>query len=337
MKVVIAFRTMYFLIINNVWELHSKQINQNRDVTSVMSMLLTNPEDFLVMRETGNDQYHRQVQGLSSNPPTINITECSNATEYFSWRTSNDVNLYQNYYNCQCTGDLNSKFTMVCSLDNYCFMENTNRSTGNASSMEQCISRSFTYDFLVNTTSGTINKLEMGRTCTEYITKNGPFTGKLCANIASICSVLMLNDHGYTTEESSLVCSDQSTCRKTLPTLGYTSNRVDDLCPYTTLNDKECKSPGYVTCGEYNVTSQIISIASPDCSNVEPCATSSCQQFSSPDESPQRFLARFPQCPGGNTGVANGTTMPEENNNAAYSATISVHIMLTLGLLFYLW
>lgn len=122
------------------------------------------------LRQSVQRDNHRLLQGLSISPPEVQMVQCLDATEYFSWRSSKGINLYKTYYNCSCTGDLKSRFTLKCALENYCRDTDTNDADiKNNTTVTQCISRTRTYVFLVNS-MGVIDKLEKGRDCTEYLT-----------------------------------------------------------------------------------------------------------------------------------------------------------------------
>ena len=162
---------------------------------------------------------NRLLQGLSSRPPDIQMVECSDATKYFSWKDSNGSNLYKTYYNCSCTGDLKSRFTMVCSLENFCGDTDANNSNKEIDATEkQCVNRIYTYNFLVDST-GTIDKLESGRDCTDYLTGSGPKSGPLCRNISAVCILLLINVHDHNINESRKICDEPRTFRVILISL----------------------------------------------------------------------------------------------------------------------
>lgn len=266
--------------------------------------LSTNPGDIVMAGEGQRLGY------VPTNPPDIEMRECYDATEYISWMDSyNETNLYKEYFDCQCTGDIQSKFILTCSLDNYCF-------TNDNEDGEQCINvrneYSFTASKATNEIYGFIDSLEWANYCTEYLSDNGPVSGPLCNVNGAVCSVTLYNGgHDLTTDEILEKCYSLLDCNEKLKELGYGSERTNELCPSTTLNGKKCNSPstfdqsggcsGSEGVGSEDIYSQFIG----DCSNVESCATSSCKTRTRPS-SPEYTLEDrlsfrlnpYLQCPG---------------------------------------
>ena len=68
----------------------------------------------------------QEVEDVTMNQPrrlqTVVVNECLDATDYFSWNSTNDgQNMLRLHYDCSCLGDFGSAFTMYCSLENHCF------------------------------------------------------------------------------------------------------------------------------------------------------------------------------------------------------------------------
>jgi hypothetical protein len=219
----------------------------------------------------------------------VKMNECLDATKFFSTRFTNGTNVYKTHFDCQCSGDITSSFFILsCSLEDYCFMADDDIT-------EQCFNRDDSFAFLVNPATATIISTRYEKYCLEY-TKNGPVTGPLCRQGSSSCFYLMKDTHGYTTKESIDICTDSTMCQLELPQLGYTKQEVDDLCPYTTLNGVQCSSTGITACGENDPDRIKFHTTMPDCSNVESCATSSCQTFDLVNSEPNRLYIKYPGC-----------------------------------------
>jgi len=231
---------------------------------------------------------------ISTSPTQVFREKCYNATDFIPTRFTDGVNFLRDYYECSCTGDFDSLFTLSCALENYCLEKN---------GTEQCITRKETFEFVVDSVSGEIEKMKKNYACVEYLSGSGPYSGPLCWVSSNPCAISLKNDHGYAMTEASNICTDSSVCRSTLESLGYLAEEIENVCPFTTLNGKRCTTDvnkkGICKDGFFEGTGRdaIHEIRMPDCSNVEPCATASCQQFKLWKESPKDgFIMRFPEC-----------------------------------------
>merc|ERR1712038_2240559 len=92
-------------------------------------------------------------------------------------------------------------------------------------------------------------------------------------------------------------------CMTELKKLGYSKQAREKLCPSATLNGKICESPGYISECAGNEDEEAY-MQTADCSNIEPCATSSCKKIVSLprgytlEDILARSLYIYPQCPG---------------------------------------
>ena len=227
----------------------------------------------------GKENRHRNLD--------VVVNECSDTTSYFSTRTTEGVDILATFYDCQCSGDLSSFYTFACTMkdDEYCYDLGDNVTT-------QCSHHNATYDFSVDSSTSTIDGLHRVVYCNDY-TKNGP-KGTLCYNLANVCTFLLKDEHFYTTTKANAVCGDYSLCSTTLTTLGYSSEDIERMCPFMELNGVECNTNGYDLC-DY-VDNEVFHRSMPDCSNVEACATDSCQKYPRFDPTLERFAMKFPQC-----------------------------------------
>lgn len=232
---------------------------------------------------TSHSNHHRRLDDIP-------VTECLDVTEWFPTRSTDGVNILATFYDCHCSGDFSLYFTLECVLKDYCFRvllsaDNTTTTT------ERCINHNVTYDFSVSQTTGAIDWIQRGTICLDYI--KGGLVGQLCYVDSSVCAFLMKDLHNYSTESAVEICRISTPCQAVLPTLGYTEQDLQGLCPSMTLNGVECNSYGFETCGDS--TDELFYRTTPDCSNVESCATESCQAQPRVDPTPARHIIIFPE------------------------------------------
>lgn len=306
--------------------------------------------------EEQNYYFHRHLQGIRPNLPEVVMRECTDATEVFSWRfTANGTNFFKEYYDCQCSGDIKSKFIMTCSIDNYCFVKKENNSdekeesgVNSSEQEEECISVSRTYSFTVSqpvgddgtisssSSYGLIDSIEWGTYCVEYISDNGPATGPLCQHVTDVCAATILKNHGFTTIKSLEICNSPVYCQTNLTSLGYSTERAFKLCPSASLNGKACKSSAALQ-SECSDNEEENYMQTADCSNVEPCATSSCRQMVNVargytlEDGLARNLAYYPQCPSSSAGVtSSGTSTTTTRSLIQFIITVNLLYFISL-------
>lgn len=247
---------------------------------------------------------HRQLQ-------SIVVTECLDATDYFNWDSTNaGENLLRLHYECTCSGDFGSAFSMVCVLDNHCFdnsaeedvvsIAQNNNSTVPPVQIqpivEQCVSRSFSYDFVVDTTTGEL--FYIARFVSTDVFESGfGFEGNFTAVNYNPCRIELQLEHDYEMEDAIATCNNRTTCEAFFnANTTLTSTQIDYICPKVLYNGVECQEFNLLACEVYDTETQTRFVAMPDCSNVNPCLTSSCQAFPRIDTKPERFLFRYPEC-----------------------------------------
>jgi hypothetical protein len=109
-------------------------------------------------------------------------------------------------------------------------------------------------------------------------------SGTLCNEFNPFCTIQLRDEHYQSTEAAISICQSGDACRPMLMEFGYSQDEATNLCPNRTLNDQLCKSyvgdPLQQACSNINTGDeedqqeyQLL----PDCSNVEACATPTCQ------------------------------------------------------------
>ena len=113
---------------------------------------------------------HRHLQAL------VPVSSCDDALDFFSSRRTNGTNIFREYYDCSCNGDLTTAFELQCKLDKYCFVPWENNSTEAATATIKakdqdedkiCVRQDATFRF--NVTDGAISSVNHDRYCIEYV------------------------------------------------------------------------------------------------------------------------------------------------------------------------
>jgi len=228
----------------------------------------------------GNSQTNRKLY--------VKINECLETADWFPTRATDGVNLFRTYFDCDCTGDLSSYYSFHCRLENYCYTDIVDSTT------ERCINWNVTFDFSVDEITGVINDIERGYHCLDYL-KAGP-SERLCFEDMNVCATKLKNDHDFATEYSAEICRDTAACPSMLVNeLGYTEERARELCPVITMGGKDCLAFKGGLCNS-TVGDDWYYAATHDCSNIEPCAKSSCQKFARRHPGPERTVQVYPEC-----------------------------------------
>jgi len=231
--------------------------------------------------------------GETNEPVNLGETDgktnkCLDTADWFPTRSTNGVNLFRTYFDCDCTGDLSSYYSFRCRLENYCYTDIVDGTT------EHCINWNVTFDFSVDETTGVINDIERGYHCLDYL-KAGP-SERLCFVDMNVCATKLKDDHGFSTERSAEICRDTVVCPSRLVNeLGYTEERARELCPAITMGGKDCVGYKGGLC-DSGVGNDWYYAATHDCSNIEPCAKSSCQKFARRHPGPERTIHVYPEC-----------------------------------------
>eukprot|EP00980_Cylindrotheca_fusiformis_P010943 scaffold2499_cov125-Cylindrotheca_fusiformis.AAC.34 len=226
--------------------------------------------------------------------------------------------MLENYYTCGCSGDHVTEISLDCYVYNYCLGEDsitaTTRNGGpGATCVNQHVNVLFSLDEATHEVSGILDASE----CTEYLT-NGPQTGPLCRKDTAACLFLFL-ENNFTVTEAGTICREVGECRSYLQnSLNYTAAEAQESCPTVTLGGSECNTYGYDNCAERD--GEILYRTQPDCSNVEPCATSSCRSFLLDDQRPERFVFTYPQCT--SSSASSGAPTSEDGEAPALSPSM---------------
>lgn len=235
------------------------------------------------------------------------IADCKGVTEWFTTRWTNGVNVLDTFYDCDCSGDFDSAYTLSCQMENYCYQKFNGTS-------EICVNHHVTYSFAVVVAEETMDNSVFvsptkGYICIDYL-KGGPSPGLLCFVPSAPCALRLKDFNSFSTEHASHICTNATACQETLETLGYSDQQVHDLCPTMKLNDIECKKYGSSPCGDSS--DQVFYVQTPDCSNVDACATESCQMRPKYDGTPARNLIVFAEC--NSSGALDGSTLDGEDD-----------------------
>ena len=120
----------------------------------------------------------------------------------------------------------------------------------------------------------------------------------MCLQPGNSCSLQMKDLHFFSTEQSVATCTNLELCRGMLPGLGYTPEEVDRLCYRRFWNNKECFAPmDWASCGGYVDDQRLeLQTLAPDCSDVDPCATSSCRIQPFEHTTPDPLIILYPKC-----------------------------------------
>jgi len=246
-------------------------------------------------------------QSQSSPTPTpppevdgITINECSDTLALFG--DSEQAKAFASGIDCDCTGDLSSNYTMNCKTKNYCLEYNHGRA---------CVDILFTYFLEIDQATGllTYSGFVKRSTCTTYVDGNGPGTGNStqCKESNPQCELVLKNDHFLFSRQAITICSNQELCPSFFVELGYDNATAAKFCPTTYLDNIKCLTGADEICGigdqgifDQDISSDLpVFIATADCSNVAPCAASSCRQIEfSEAENPKviRNGPIYPQC-----------------------------------------
>ncbi|CAJ1962256.1 unnamed protein product [Cylindrotheca closterium] len=280
---------------------------------------------------------HHQERRLN----VVVVNECLDATDYFAWDSTNaGENLLRLYYECTCSGDFGSEFSMICVLDNHCFVggnggggdedvistaQNTNLTFPTT---EQCVTRSFTYDFTVDTFTGAIS--DISRFGSSDVFESGfGFTGNFTNVNYNPCRIALQLEYDYTIQDAIATCNNRTTCEAFFnENTTRTPLEIDYICPTVLYNDVECQAFNLLACADFDETTQTRYVAMPDCSNVNPCLTTSCQAYPRIDTAPERFLFRYPECEKNEDADDDDN---EPTNSTTTSPSLAPTIMVTPG------
>ncbi|KAL3931438.1 MAG: hypothetical protein SGBAC_011310 [Bacillariaceae sp.] len=284
MKSLVAARVVTFLLIRAVTATIVEDEQWNLDATSKDEVLGA-------MR---NEELFRPPRRL--NQP---VNECLDGSDWLNWDSvSNGVNLLRKYFECECTGDLASFFSMKCSMTNHCFFEPTEDSDiviDRRGLLEKCVTRVGTYDFRVDPDTGIINELTRLAESDEFISGFN-VTGTI-ENVNWIpCSNILVNMYSMNRRDAYETCSERERCESFLSSENYASEQIEYICPVAKFNGLECQALNLAACADFDPLFGILYTKMPDCSNVIPCLTSSCQPYKRVNAAPQRNLFRYPEC-----------------------------------------
>ena len=237
------------------------------------------------------DDHHMQQSRRALN---VKVDVCLDATNYFGW--SDGDNFLRLYHECECFGDLSKDFRMECTMKSFCFSEDDGLS-------QKCITRKSIYDFHVDPESGYLQDIR-SIISTDIYESGFPFSG----NFTSVSSTGCIQEVRSSFPQFSIgqiieVCNEH--CPAFLEKNQYSQEQIQELCPVTFLDGKQCNSHGRDSCrkthaGRHETVDSTLNplmyLSTPDCSNVYPCLTSSCQAYPQVDTAPQRRLFSYPKC-----------------------------------------
>jgi len=292
---------------------------------------------------SGDHDVQQQIDartGIQNRRLGVKVNVCLDATKYFGW--SDGDNFLKLYHECECSGDLNKDFTMSCVMRNYCFSENEDGIN------EMCISRKNVYDFHVDPDTGFLKGLRSVVT-TDLYESGFPFSGNFTSVSSSGCIQEVRSSFpDYGMGQVMEVCNEN--CEAFLRKNQYSQERITELCPVTYLDGVQCNSHGRVSCRKMfgrrkvnqTITNSMIYLSTPDCSNVYPCLTSSCQAYPQVDIAPQRRLLNYPKCSiAGDDGDKKGVIIVGDDNenlsggparvvqdSAAYGSSVLVPLVI---------
>lgn len=235
----------------------------------------------------------------SSNRKLQQVDSCLDTLDWFSSRNSQ---MLRENYNCSCSGDYASYFTFNCSIYDYCFVDerNTDNTTTAEGDQQRCVNSELFFEFSTDS-NRTIETVWKSGYCVDYLV-GGPAQekrgGRLCKVEPNACALLLKDYHSFSTEEATDTCGDAVVCRDVVSNLNnYTTEQVEKLCGVSTqLGGIECNTIGGEFCSDR--IDDIFFVATPDCSNVDPCATTFCQEKWRFDVVPERFFPFYPECLG---------------------------------------
>ncbi|CAJ1962270.1 unnamed protein product [Cylindrotheca closterium] len=271
----------------------------------------TNKHD--VVAAMNNEELFRPHRRL--NEP---VNECLDGSDWLNWGSvSNGINLIRKYFECECTGDLASFFSMKCSLTNLCFFENEDSDvlSDRRGVLEKCVTRIGTYDFRVDPDTRIIYELSRLAESDEYISGFN-VTGTM-ENVNWIpCSNSLVSVYNMSRQEAYGTCSDRERCQSFLSSKDYTAEQIEYICPVAKFNGVECQGLNLAACADFDPIFGIRYTSMPDCSNVIPCMTSSCQPYKRINAAPQRGLFRYPECDGTDSFVIEAPSMAPSSTPA---------------------
>ena len=88
-----------------------------------------------------------------------------------------------------------------------------------------------------------------------------------------------------------------------------------------TILTSEWSASGMISCKDYDPETFTLYTLMPDCSNVEPCATSTCQSYPRFDGTASRGVLRFPECA---DDLGTGYTFPTVSAIPSLTPSISI-------------
>lgn len=246
-----------------------------------------------VLAAMNNEELYRPGRRLSEP-----VVECLDGSDWLNWASvSNGVNLIRKYFDCECTGDLGSFFSMRCELKNYCFFDNKVSDAVNdrRGVLEKCVTRIGTYDFRVDPATRVIYDLARLAESDEFISGFN-VTGTIENVNWFPCSNTLVDLYSLNPAEAFDTCNDRERCESFLSSRGYTSEQIEYTCPVVKFDGEECKAFNLAQCADFDPVLGVRYTSMPDCSNVLPCMTSSCQPYVRVSEEPERGLFRYPEC-----------------------------------------
>lgn len=233
----------------------------------------------------------------SSNRKLQQVDSCLDTLDWFSSRNGQMI---RENYNCSCFGDYASYFTFNCSLYDYCFVDerNTENTTTAEGNHQRCVNSELFFEFSTDS-NRTIETVWKSGYCVDYLV-GGPQErgGRLCTVEPNACALQLKDFYSFSTEDAVDTCGDAVVCRDVVSNLNnYTAEQVEKLCGVSMqLGGVECNTIGGEFCSDR--IDDVFFVATPDCSNVDPCATTFCQEKWRFDVVPERFFPFYPECLG---------------------------------------
>lgn len=266
--------------------------------TSGIGMAFDGNSDPLFLVDGGDaTTLGRRVQNKN-----VLVRECS---ESIGWFSNPYAGILRSYFDCECPDNggfrPSQAFALSCSLDNYCFHRSS--STVGAElpedEEEECVSMWISHRFVLDE-KGFIDREDEGSSCVDDLTRG---LGPLCRRTTSPCHGI-LEDAAwdrYSKKRRYDICNNATACREVLRAHAGVETAVR-VCPEATLRGEACRSNGFELadgCREAHESSGYAIGFSPDCGNVVPCATASCQLVNATDLGvPEGRAMRYPGCAG---------------------------------------
>ena len=224
-------------------------------------------------------RYHRSMRHLQV-PDDLVVTSCADATEFFRGnfdRFFNGTNVFQEVFDCQCVGDFASKFNMTCIRRDYCSEAQTPASLID---YEICVKEEKrTFEFEINSDTGFLDSYNRLVHCVDFADDGSPQSlASFCHEFNPYCAITLRRaPHYLNSAQVKVICGNTDGCRPTFELWGYPRENATALCPNVTLNDRSCKA--YAGDVSQTVCERDFGegyLSTPDCSNIEGCATPTC-------------------------------------------------------------